>query len=89
MYIWSLTYLNSYYIDYKMFRNICLIGLPTAGKSQIGKQLYQHLKMGFIDTDDLIRQKYNREIPELIEPTFRLKNKIKKHRLNNIYLNWT
>ena len=67
MYIWSLTYLNSYCIDYKMFRNICLIGLPTAGKSQIGKQLYQHLKMGFIDTDDLIRQKYNRELPELIE----------------------
>ena len=66
MYIWSLTYLNSYYIDYKMFRNICLIGLPTSGKSQIGKQLYQHLKMGFIDTDDLIRQKYNREIPEMI-----------------------
>ena len=66
MYIWSLTYLNSYYINYKMFRNICLIGLPTAGKSQIGKQLYQHLKMGFIDTDDLIRQKYNREIPEMI-----------------------
>jgi len=49
-----------------MIRNICLIGLPTAGKSRIGKQLFQHLNMGFIDTDDLIRQKYNREIPEMI-----------------------
>jgi len=50
-----------------MFRNICLIGLPHAGKSTIGAQLYKHLKMGFIDTDDLIRQKYNCELPELIE----------------------
>ena len=49
-----------------MFRNICLIGLPTAGKTRIGKLLFQHLNMGFIDTDDLIRQKYNRELPELI-----------------------
>ena len=49
-----------------MFRNICLIGLPTAGKTRVGKLLFQHLNMGFIDTDDLIRQKYNRELPELI-----------------------
>ena len=49
-----------------MFRNMCLIGLPTAGKTRIGKLLFQHLNMGFIDTDDLIRQKYNRELPELI-----------------------
>jgi len=45
---------------------MCLIGLPTAGKTRIGKLLFQHLNMGFIDTDDLIRQKYNRELPELI-----------------------
>ena len=49
-----------------MFRNICLIGLPTAGKTRIGQQLFQHLNMGFIDTNDLMRQKYNREIPEMI-----------------------
>ena len=49
-----------------MFRNICLIGLPTAGKTRIGKHLFQHLNMGFIDTNDLMRQKYNREIPEMI-----------------------
>ena len=61
-----LTYLNIYQVYYKMFRNICLIGLPTAGKTRIGKLLFQHLNMGFIDTDDLIRQKYNRELPELI-----------------------
>jgi shikimate kinase len=61
-----LIYLNTYYVNYKMFRNICLIGLPTAGKTRIGKLLYQHLNMGFINTDDLIRQKYNRELPELI-----------------------
>ena len=49
-----------------MFRNICLIGLPTAGKTRIGKLLFHHLNMGFIDTNDLMRQKYNREIPEMI-----------------------
>ena len=49
-----------------MFRNICLIGLPTSGKTRIGRLLFHHLNMGFIDTNDLMRQKYNREIPEMI-----------------------
>ena len=49
-----------------MIRNICLIGLPTAGKTTIGKKLFQHLNMGFIDTDELIKQKYNSELPDLI-----------------------
>ena len=49
-----------------MFRNICLIGLPTAGQTRIGRLLFHHLNMGFIDTNDLMRQKYNREIPEMI-----------------------
>lgn len=49
-----------------MIRNICLIGLPTAGKSTIGKQLFQYLQKGFIDTDNLICQAYNKELPEII-----------------------
>lgn len=49
-----------------MIRNICLIGLPTAGKTTLGKKLFQHLKMGFIDTDELIKQKYDSELPDLI-----------------------
>jgi len=61
-----LIYLNIYHVNYKMFRNICLIGLPTAGKTRIGRLLFQHLNMGYINTNDLMRQKYNREIPEMI-----------------------
>jgi len=49
-----------------MLRNICLIGLPTAGKTRIGRLLFQHLNMGYINTNDLMRQKYNREISEMI-----------------------
>ena len=41
------------------------------------------------DIDLVLVETHENKIPELIEPTFRLKNKIKKHRLNNIYLNWT
>jgi len=31
---------------------------------------------------------HDHKITELIEPTSRLKNKIKNKNLNNIYLNW-
>ena len=50
-----------------MFRNICLIGLPYSGKSVIGNKLYKHLNKGFVDTDDIIRHKYNRSLPKLIK----------------------
>ena len=50
-----------------MYRNICLIGLPYSGKSIIGNKLYKHLNKGFVDTDDIIRHKYNRSLPKLIK----------------------
>ena len=50
-----------------MYRNICLIGLPYSGKSVIGNKLYKHLNKGFVDTDDIIRHKYNRSLPKLIK----------------------
>lgn len=50
-----------------MYRNICLIGLPHAGKTTIGKQLIPKLKKGFIDTDDIIRAKYDCPLSSLIE----------------------
>ena len=49
-----------------MFRNICLIGLPYSGKTTVGKKLYKHLKKGFIDTDDIIRNKYNMSLSSII-----------------------
>lgn len=48
-------------------RNICLIGLPTAGKTTLGKKLFQHLNKGFIDTDNIIKTRYGLPLPELIK----------------------
>ena len=48
-------------------RNICLIGLPTAGKTTLGKKLFQHLNKGFIDTDSIIKTRYGLPLPELIK----------------------
>ena len=48
-------------------RNICLIGLPSAGKSTLGKKLFQHLNKGFIDTDSIIKTRYGLPLPELIK----------------------
>jgi shikimate kinase len=68
-----------------MFRNICLIGLPSSGKTIIGKRLYKYLQMGFVDTDDMIRLKYKsdyhdeikyREIEQDIITSLHLKNTI-------------
>ena len=49
-----------------MFRNICLIGLPYSGKTNIGKKLFKHLHKGFVDTDDIIRAKYKTDINTII-----------------------
>ena len=49
-----------------MFRNICLIGLPYSGKTNIGKKLFKHLHKGFVDTDDIIRAKYKTDLNTII-----------------------
>jgi len=43
-------------------RNIFLIGPMGAGKSSIGKQLAQQLKMEFVDTDRVIEEKTGADI---------------------------
>ena len=50
-----------------MIRNLCLIGLPTAGKSTIGKLLKTHLNMKLIDSDEVIKQTYNSELKDIID----------------------
>ncbi|MDD3877927.1 MAG: shikimate kinase [Bacteroidales bacterium] len=47
-------------------RNIFLIGFMGAGKSSIGKKLARHMGFGFIDTDNLIEEKFNVNISNLI-----------------------
>ena len=50
-----------------MFRNICLIGMPYSGKTYLSRKLYRPFNKGLIDTDDLIKAKYNRELHEIIQ----------------------
>lgn len=46
-------------------KNIVLIGMPSCGKTTVGKRLAEMLKRPFIDTDAVIVRKIGRSIPEL------------------------
>ena len=39
-------------------KNIFLIGMPSSGKSTLGRQLAKYLDFQFIDMDDLIVNQY-------------------------------
>ena len=58
---------------------IYLIGMPGCGKSTIGKKLENKINYQYIDMDDYIEKKENKDIPlifkEYGEPYFRLKEK--------------
>lgn len=47
--------------------NIVLIGMPSAGKTTIGKMLEQRMGKEFIDLDDVIIKKAGMSIPEIFE----------------------
>ncbi len=47
--------------------NIVLTGMPSSGKSSIGKELSKKLCREFIDTDILIAEKEGMSIPEIFE----------------------
>lgn len=47
--------------------NIVLIGMPSAGKTTIGKMLEQRMQKEFIDLDDVIIEKAGKSIPEIFE----------------------
>lgn len=49
----------------KKFINIVLIGMPGSGKTTISKLLSEKLNMEVLDTDSLIVQKEQREIPDI------------------------
>ncbi len=48
-------------------QNIVLIGMPTSGKSTIGRLLADALKMNFVDSDEAITETIGRPIPGFIE----------------------
>ena len=45
--------------------NVVLIGMPSSGKSTVGRLLAAHMGREFVDTDDLIVQTAGRSIPEI------------------------
>ncbi len=46
-------------------RNCVLVGMPSCGKSTLGKLLADKLGMDFVDTDDLIRARAGKSIPAI------------------------
>jgi shikimate kinase len=50
-----------------MYKNICLIGLPYAGKSTIGRHLSQIKNIGFIETDIMISNFCNNNLAAIIK----------------------
>ncbi|MCX8128695.1 MAG: shikimate kinase [Clostridia bacterium] len=47
-------------------KNIILIGMPSSGKSTIGKHLSKVLARDFVDTDFLIKSRENRELRDIV-----------------------
>jgi len=59
----------------RLMKNIFLIGLPSSGKTTLGKQLARHARYRFVDTDVLIVKEEGMPIPDIFaqkgEPYFR------------------
>lgn len=47
-------------------KNIVLIGMPSSGKSTVGKEIAKRLGRRFYDTDEIIKEKANNEVFEII-----------------------
>ena len=52
---------------YKSKMNIVLVGMPSCGKSTIGKKLAERLNKYFVDTDEYIVSCDGREIPRIFQ----------------------
>lgn len=50
---------------YKQKMNIALIGMPSSGKTSVGKVLSERLNKKFVDSDDEIVKSENKNIPEI------------------------
>lgn len=50
-----------------MQNNIVLIGMPTAGKSSVGRLLAKNLNKPFIDTDSIIEEKTGKKLQTIVD----------------------
>ena len=48
-------------------RNLILIGMPGAGKSVVGKRLAHFLSLPFLDTDQLMEERWRCSLQEIID----------------------
>lgn len=48
-------------------KHIVLIGMPSSGKSSIGKILAEKLQFNFLDGDDLLVQRFGKKLSEIID----------------------
>ncbi len=51
---------------YRQKENIVLIGMPTCGKTTVGKRIAEYINKPFLDTDTLITEKIGEPIPDYI-----------------------
>ncbi len=52
---------------YKSKMNIVLVGMPSCGKSTVGKKIAERLNKSFVDTDEEIVSRDGREIPQIFQ----------------------
>lgn len=45
--------------------SIFLVGMPGAGKTYFGNRLSEYLKVKFVDTDEIIKEKYGETVQEI------------------------
>ena len=65
---YSLETYDKIYNELKLKKeNIVLIGMPSSGKSTVGKILAERLGRSFVDTDKVIEQMTEREISQIFE----------------------
>lgn len=66
-----------------------LVGMPGSGKSTIGKQIADKLKLPFVDLDDIIVDQENQTIPEIFsqkgEDYFRIAERKALKSVNTVY----
>ncbi len=62
------TVLDEIYSEiYEKKENIILIGMPSSGKSSVGRRISELLGREFLDTDSLIKENVGMEIPEIFK----------------------